>query len=350
MRSFEQVRAERLAAEVGTIHKQATLRDRALLPEPVHGRDVVARLPDRLPAAERPARRQRRAGVPARRRRARPARRASRCARTNRRGRSATSRWSRSRSPTSWRSPAWSTAWTWPGSPRSPRSAPAAPASADPLVVVGGPLTFSNPVPAAPFADVMLLGEARRRCPQLIDALRDEPDRAGAAGRPGRRCPASTCRRSTARGCRRSPRANDHNLPAYSQIRTPHTELRDMFLIEPERGCYRGCTYCVMRRSTNGGMRLVAPAKVKSLIPDDARRVGLVGAAVTDHPGLPEILRAHRRRRPRGRHLQPARRPAERRDRRPAQARRLPHADHRGRRRLRADARATSSARPRSAT
>ncbi len=64
-----------------------------------------------------------------------------------------------------------------------------------------------------------------------------------------------------------------------------------MFLIEPERGCPRGCTYCVMRRSTNGGMRLVAPAKVKSLIPDDARRIGLVGAAVTDHPGLPEILR-----------------------------------------------------------
>ena len=36
---------------------------------------------------------------------------------------------------------------------------------------------------------------------------------------------------------------------------------------------------------------LVAPEKVKSLIPNDARRVGLVGAAVTDHPGLPEILR-----------------------------------------------------------
>ena len=30
-----------------------------------------------------------------------------------------------------------------------------------------------------------------------------------------------------------------------------------MFLIEAERGCSRGCTYCVMRRSTNGGMRIV---------------------------------------------------------------------------------------------
>src|SRR5260221_12736181 len=63
-----------------------------------------------------------------------------------------------------------------------------------------------------------------------------------------------------------------------------------MFLIEPERGCHRGCTYCMMRRSTNGGMRLVEPARVLGLIPADARRVGLVGAAVTDHPGLPEIL------------------------------------------------------------
>jgi radical SAM superfamily enzyme YgiQ (UPF0313 family) len=39
-------------------------------------------------------------------------------------------------------------------------------------------------------------------------------------------------------------------------------------------------------------MRLVAPERVLELIPADARRVGLVGAAVTDHPGLPVILRA----------------------------------------------------------
>ena len=43
-----------------------------------------------------------------------------------------------------------------------------------------------------------------------------------------------------------------------------------MFLIEPERGCHRGCTYCVMRRSTNGGMRLVAPDKVQ--VADPGRR------------------------------------------------------------------------------
>ncbi|HEY2731452.1 MAG TPA: radical SAM protein [Polyangia bacterium] len=159
-----------------------------------------------------------------------------------------------------------------------------------PLVVIGGPLTFSNPVPAGPYADVMILGEAESLVPILVAAVLDTPDRAALladlAGRPGFYVPA--LHGETLPAIARTP---DEDLPAYSQIRTPHTELRDMFLIEPERGCHRGCTYCVMRRSTNGGMRLVEPARVKSLIPADVRRVGLVGAAVTDHPGLPEILR-----------------------------------------------------------
>ena len=60
--------------------------------------------------------------------------------------------------------------------------------------------------------------------------------------------------------------------------------LSNMFLVETERGCSRRCTYCVMRRSTNGGMRLVPMERILELVPEDARRVGLVGAAVSDHP------------------------------------------------------------------
>jgi radical SAM superfamily enzyme YgiQ (UPF0313 family) len=81
-------------------------------------------------------------------------------------------------------------------------------------------------------------------------------------------------------------------LPAWSPIRTPNTELSDMFLIEVERGCSRSCTYCVMRRSTNGGMRLVTKERVLETIPEGVTKVGLVGAAVSDHPKLPEMLRA----------------------------------------------------------
>src|SRR5262249_13388116 len=73
--------------------------------------------------------------------------------------------------------------------------------------------------------------------------------------------------------------------------RTPDAELSNMFLIEAERGCSRTCQYCVMRRSTNGGMRLVPKERLFELIPEDAKRVGLVGAAVSDHPRIAEIVR-----------------------------------------------------------
>ena len=42
----------------------------------------------------------------------------------------------------------------------------------DPLVVCGGPLTFSNPVPLAPFADLIVLGEAEESIHELCEALR----------------------------------------------------------------------------------------------------------------------------------------------------------------------------------
>jgi radical SAM superfamily enzyme YgiQ (UPF0313 family) len=160
-----------------------------------------------------------------------------------------------------------------------------------PLVVAGGPLTFSNPLPLGPFADLVLLGEAELLVPELLEAWSGYDDRrellAALAGRPGFWVP-------SLHGEALGPvgKAPDELLPARSQILTPNTELRSMFLIEPERGCSRGCTYCVMRRSTNGGMRKVAPDRVLGLIPDEARRVGLVGAAVTDHPRIREIVGA----------------------------------------------------------
>jgi hypothetical protein len=159
-----------------------------------------------------------------------------------------------------------------------------------PLVVIGGPLTFSNPVPAGPLGDVMLLGEAEDLLPILVGAVRAAADRddllADLAARPGFYVPTVHGERVPSIAA-----AHDSRLPAYGQILTPDTELRDMFLVEAERGCHRGCTYCVMRRSTNGGMRLVEPDRILSLVPPAATRVGLVGAAVTDHPRLPEILR-----------------------------------------------------------
>jgi len=159
----------------------------------------------------------------------------------------------------------------------------------DPVVLLGGPLTFSNPLPAAPFVDAMLMGEADETALPAVGARFDHPSREGwldaVAALPGAFVPERD-------GIALPPlaRASDALLPARSILLSPEAELSDMFLLEGERGCHRRCTFCVMRRAPQSGMRLVAPERILSLVPDHARRVGLVGAAISDHPELPELL------------------------------------------------------------
>lgn len=159
-----------------------------------------------------------------------------------------------------------------------------------PFILAGGPLTFSNPLPLGPFVDALVMGEADELIHDVLAVLESAKDRREAceklAAMPHVFVP-------SAHGDTLPPVAKCANelLPAFSAIRTPDTELADMFLIETERGCSRTCTYCVMRRSTNGGMRLVPKETILGLIPEDARKVGLVGAAVSDHPKVAEMVR-----------------------------------------------------------
>jgi radical SAM superfamily enzyme YgiQ (UPF0313 family) len=170
--------------------------------------------------------------------------------------------------------------------------------SAWPIIVGGGPLTFSNPAPLGPFCDVILLGEGEELVIELSRELSGSPGAArGDAGaratllarlaqRPGFYVPSLHGDEVP-----QVAQASDDLLPARSIIMTPDTELSGMFLTEAARGCSRGCTYCVMRRSTNGGMRIIPKDKILGGIPAAARRVGLVGAAVTDHPHIVDIVR-----------------------------------------------------------
>ena len=161
-----------------------------------------------------------------------------------------------------------------------------------PLLVAGGPLTFSNPAPLAPFFDLIIVGEGEELFLTLCQVARDldfdkEKVCAHFAGKEGFYLPEHD-------GERVPPVAKVAlaSLPARSQIITPNTELRSMFLTEVARGCSRGCAYCVMRRSTNGGMRALEVDRVLATVPEHATRVGLVGAAVTDHPQITDIVRA----------------------------------------------------------
>jgi radical SAM superfamily enzyme YgiQ (UPF0313 family) len=162
--------------------------------------------------------------------------------------------------------------------------------SRDPLILAGGPLTFSNPLPLAGIVDAIIMGEAEQL---TIDALRlveacgsRQAQLDALASLPNVFVPTHHTLLPPVAA------ADNVMLPAWAPIRTPHTEFSNMFLIETERGCSRGCAYCVMRRTTNGGMRIAPMDRVLELIPQDAKRVGLVGAAVSDHPKIVDIVNA----------------------------------------------------------
>lgn len=163
----------------------------------------------------------------------------------------------------------------------------------DPIILAGGPLTNSNPSVLLPFVDLLICGEGEELLPAAIQEILDSESRDAAIARVAAfdsTCAGEMDPNHPVQVPTTLAKASDRYLPAHSVILTPDTELADMFLVEPERGCSRRCTFCVMRGATTGGMRLLDMETPLSLVPEAAKKVGLVGAAVTDHPKLESLV------------------------------------------------------------
>ena len=156
----------------------------------------------------------------------------------------------------------------------------------DPAVLAGGPLTLLDPRMLAEIADAVVVGDAEEALPALRDAVGSSRDKGDlldrlAAGIPGVWVPS--------RGF--APPAPAiapvDLLPAFAAGWSPRAELKDLFLVEAARGCARGCAFCVL---SGTGFRPVPAGRILESIPADAPGVGLVGAAVTDHPEIEAIV------------------------------------------------------------
>jgi radical SAM superfamily enzyme YgiQ (UPF0313 family) len=163
-----------------------------------------------------------------------------------------------------------------------------------PLIIAGGPCVTANPAPLSPFFDGFCIGEAEPILPRLIPALLEGFNVSRAeflkllSALPGVYVPSLPPENPV----RRQFAGNLDDFDTASTILTPDTELGDLFLIEVERGCARGCRFCLV--NTN-----YAPMRFRSVerIVACAReglpkrlRLGLMGPAVTDHPRLAELL------------------------------------------------------------
>ena len=187
--------------------------------------------------------------------------------------------------------------------------------SHDPLIVIGGAVTFVNPEPLALFADVIAAGEGEVLVPPLADACRDATSRAdliqrlalergfyipsfyepqygadgaltGYAVAPGLPGPPPMPVRKAA------VKTTDALDPPATSIFTPETEFGARFLVEVVRGCANLCRFCwagynylpVRPFPTDRILQLAAAAR------PHASRVGLVSIALCDHPDIERIL------------------------------------------------------------
>jgi radical SAM superfamily enzyme YgiQ (UPF0313 family) len=187
-----------------------------------------------------------------------------------------------------------------------------------PLVVVGGAVTFVNPEPLAPFADVIAAGEGEALVPGLRRAFASATDRAdllrrlaqergfyvpsfyephyaddgtlaGYTVKPGHDGGADGVSLPVRKAALKTTEAVD---PPATSIFTPDTEFGARFLVEVVRGCANLCRFCwagynylpVRAFPTERILQLAQAAR------PHANRVGLVSIALCDHPDIERIL------------------------------------------------------------
>ena len=183
-----------------------------------------------------------------------------------------------------------------------------------PLVVVGGAVTFVNPEPLAPFADVIAAGEGEVLIPDLASVLRTTGDREEHLGQlatkrgfyipsfytvqyagdgtiaayepaPGSGAPPSVRKAAV--------KSTDRLDPPATSIFTPDTEFGSRFLVEVVRGCANLCRFCwagynylpVRAFPADRILELASAARRYS------GRAGLVSIALCDHPEIERLLK-----------------------------------------------------------
>jgi len=163
-----------------------------------------------------------------------------------------------------------------------------------PLVIAGGACIMANPLPLSPFFDCMCIGEAEPILPSMLPILSEgikgkRYDMLKAlASLPGVYVPLLHPETPVVRQSAK----NLDDFPVTSTILTPDTELGNLYLIEVERGCNWSCRFCLTGRAFHP-MRLHSIDELRKqakLGLKYRKRLGLVGAAVSDHPQIEELL------------------------------------------------------------
>ncbi|MFH1861221.1 MAG: radical SAM protein [bacterium] len=166
----------------------------------------------------------------------------------------------------------------------------------DPFILTGGVAPTLNPEPWASVVDLVLLGEGEAAILEWIEIYRNcskrKIGREALLSRSGE-LPFAWLPDEENRSSLPAHFADFRSQPARSPLLHPNGHFGDCFLIEITRGCPYHCLFCALtalgkpRFANLDGIQ--AALESAAVLP--AQKVGLVGAAVGDHPDLKRLLR-----------------------------------------------------------
>lgn len=170
----------------------------------------------------------------------------------------------------------------------------------DPLIVVGGPAVTTNPLVLSDFLDVVVLGEVEPISDTLLDCLYDrtlEPlKRAEGFYLPEDPPEFVTYARTIDYDDAFIPTAQVRNV---DDSNWKESQVLGGYLIEPNRGCGRGCKFCLIGRLSKGGqskpLRERSLNNLQQLSLEGSEKTGtkhltLIGSGVGDYYSLADYL------------------------------------------------------------
>lgn len=168
--------------------------------------------------------------------------------------------------------------------------------SNEPIVILGGPAVTGNPLPVAPLADAVIIGEAEDVMEEILDVVNSDYER------PGKLKKLSEIKGvlvwEEGHGTERVFTKNlDKSFYPAEQILPKNIEpiWGRAFLLEVSRGCSRGCLFCMEGRIFNPFRyrSLEFISRLLSSIPGDVEsyeKLTLYSLSFFDHPQADSIL------------------------------------------------------------